>query len=144
MEPTEIKETALCEHCGKEVSFVLVEEEREVIYKGIKFKYPYVKAVCEACGQQVFPVSTGKVNYLAKIDAYKREVGLLSGEEIKAIRTKLGLSQKQFSKILGCGEKTITRYENGAIQDKVFDNFMRMLDLLSRRNLKKIITESLK
>ena len=63
-------------------------------------------------------------------DEYKKRVGLLTSKEIIAIRKKLNLTQEGLARIMGCGLKTITRYENGAIQDKVFDNFIRCLELM--------------
>lgn len=44
---------------------------------------------------------------------FRKEVETLDREEIKRIRSKFGLSQKVFSKLLGWGEVTIGRYERG-------------------------------
>lgn len=46
--------------------------------------------------------------------------------EIKEIRDSFGLSQKDFAILLGFGEKTITRYENGSIQDESHDIAIRL------------------
>ena len=48
--------------------------------------------------------------------------------EIKKIRKKYNLTQSAFSKLLGFGEKTITRYENGSIQDLAHDNLIRLMN----------------
>ena len=64
---------------------------------------------------------------LAKVyDAYRERNGLLSSAQIKAIRESYGLTQNLFAKLLGFGEKTITRYENGSIQDVAHDNLLKM------------------
>ena len=54
-------------------------------------------------------------------------LGLLSPSEIKAIRIKAGLTQTEISEILGVGEKTYTRWENGkSLQNKSSDNLIRI------------------
>jgi DNA-binding transcriptional regulator YiaG len=48
------------------------------------------------------------------IDRVKaRHMGLLTPEQIKSLRERLGLTQKQISELLQIGEKTWTRWENG-------------------------------
>lgn len=57
---------------------------------------------------------------------YRRINNLLTDYEIKQIREKYGLSQKDFAIILGFGEITITRYETKQIQDKAQDSVIRL------------------
>jgi putative zinc finger/helix-turn-helix YgiT family protein len=45
--------------------------------------------------------------------AFRREARLLTPEEIRQGREKLGLTQKQFAHLLGVGEATISRWETG-------------------------------
>ena len=47
--------------------------------------------------------------------------------EIKEIRTKRGMSQRQLAKFLDIGEKDITRYENGSVQTRSIDNMIRLV-----------------
>jgi transcriptional regulator with XRE-family HTH domain len=54
---------------------------------------------------------------------------LLLPEEIKAIREKYNLTQTAFAKILGFGEKTIARYENGSIQDEAQNNLIELANI---------------
>ncbi|MCR4605236.1 MAG: DUF4065 domain-containing protein [Eubacterium sp.] len=60
-------------------------------------------------------------------NAYRTKMGLLTSMEIVAIRRKYGLSQVDFSKLLGVGEVTITRYETKAIQDEPYDIMLRLV-----------------
>lgn len=121
------KEKGYCISCDKDVDYKIVNEKREANVRGVKFSYDYKRAVCNECGEQVFPVSVGKLNQISMFDTYKKRVGLLTSEEIIRIRKNRGLTQTQLANIIGCGLKTIARYENGAIQDKIFDNFIRMI-----------------
>ena len=42
-----------------------------------------------------------------------RHMGLMTQDEIKVLRIRLGLSQREISELLRCGEKSYTRWENG-------------------------------
>jgi DNA-binding transcriptional regulator YiaG len=42
-----------------------------------------------------------------------RYMGLLAAEDIRALRERHGLSQDQLSDLLGCGKKSLSRWENG-------------------------------
>lgn len=60
-------------------------------------------------------------------EAFRREARLLSPEEIRRGREKLGLTQKQFASLLGVGEATVSRWETGAqIQQRAMDRFLRL------------------
>lgn len=59
--------------------------------------------------------------------AFRHEARLLTPDEIRAGREKLGLTQKQFATLLGVGEATISRWETGAqIQQRAMDRFLRV------------------
>lgn len=48
-------------------------------------------------------------------------------EEIKQIRQQYGITQVDFSRVLGFGDKTIARYENGALQDTAPNNLILLM-----------------
>lgn len=49
----------------------------------------------------------------------------LSPEDIRSIREKYGLSRRAFSQLLGIGEASLARYENGAKPTKANANLIR-------------------
>ena len=124
------KEKAYCQSCDKDVDYYVKESTREGTIRGVTFKYSFIEAYCLSCNERVFPVSINKLNWIRELDEYKKNVGLLTSSEIIEIRNKLHLNQQGLAELMGCGLKTITRYENGAIQDRVFDNFIRCLELM--------------
>ena len=64
-----------------------------------------------------------------KIRAERSAAGFLTDEEIKEIRKKLGLTQRQMAETLGVGEKNFARYENLSVrQSRAMDNLLRILD----------------
>ena len=65
-------------------------------------------------------------NEMILFEAYKKESGLMTAEELKALRSKYGLSAVAFAKVLGLGEKNVTRYENGAVQSDSINRYFMM------------------
>ena len=122
-----MKETIYCLHCDEEKEYYLQKEKRVVNVKGDVFEVTLNVAYCAFCHEKVFPDSVGKENDLIVYDAYRKRHNLLTSEEIKAIRKKRNMSQRELAAFIKCGEKNIARYENGTIQDRVFDYLIRMV-----------------
>lgn len=66
-------------------------------------------------------------NLMNARNAYRVQHGLLTSDEIIAIRESYGLSQVDLARLLGWGEATISRYESKAIQDDAYDTMLRMI-----------------
>lgn len=97
-----------------------VKNENVVIEADVRY--------CAICGEELWDNEFDEANLKKAYELFKERNGLLSSDQIKSIRNKYDLSQSTFARLLGVGEKTITRYENGAIQDKVQDNIIRLMD----------------
>jgi len=118
-----------CPVCGAGVLEKKIRTET-FEYKGKTKKIPnYVTYACAECGEAVVDNATLKESGKVLKD-FQREVdGLLTGEQIKAVRTKLGLTQEQMAVIVGGGLKSLARYESGQVcQSKGMDNLLRILD----------------
>ncbi len=65
-----------------------------------------------------------------KIERAKaRHLGLMTGSDIKAMRERLKLPQKQLTALLRCGEKTLSHWENGHGHPTGLSNtILRLLD----------------
>jgi putative zinc finger/helix-turn-helix YgiT family protein len=78
---------------------------------------------CEACGELVF---SNRVDDLIT-QAFRAHLRLLSDEQIRIARKRLGLSQKELAERLGMAEATISRWETGALlQSRAMDNLLRV------------------
>ncbi len=56
-------------------------------------------------------------------------MGLLHGSEIKTLRKRLNLTQDKLSDLIGCGKKTLSRWENGrGLPTSTYNKFLRLLD----------------
>ncbi len=57
-----------------------------------------------------------------------RQLGLLTPEEIRAGRERLGLSQQEMAELLGLGGNSLSRWENGRVyQSRSTDTLLRLL-----------------
>ncbi|OPL14730.1 MAG: hypothetical protein AVO34_00945 [Firmicutes bacterium ML8_F2] len=118
-------DTKLCLSCMEAHQIQQVTVKEENIFKGKRVEY---QAKYEYCPNTDAYTATDEIidlNDISFKDAYRKAVGLLTSEEIIAIRNMYGVSQKDFSKILGWGSSTITRYENHQVQDSVHDDVLK-------------------
>lgn len=129
-----------CEYCNKFVNTHIKKCEDSVDVKGVPIKITADGSFCDECDRRLFDRDTDNNALLMAYREYRQQKGLLQPEEIKRIREKYGLTQISFSRLLGFGDKTITRYERGALQDEAPDTLIAsidspkaMLDILNKK-----------
>ncbi len=72
-------------------------------------------------------VTTASTELIQKTQA--RYMGLLAAGDIRALRERLGASQDQLSDILGCGKKSLSRWENGReYPSQLVNTLLRLLE----------------
>lgn len=98
---------------------------KEVSFRGRLIKYRPEHFVCRSCGLVADDWKLAASNQKALSDAYRRDAGLLSGEEIVEGRRKLGWNQEQLAKAANVGIASIKRWEGGLIQTKSMDAVLR-------------------
>ena len=84
-------------------------------------------AVCKACGSVLFNEELDSANLLLAQNEYRKKHKLLTPQEIISIREQYGLSQRSFAKLLDWGDKTIRRYEAGAVQSRAHNSLLLFL-----------------
>lgn len=110
-----------------------VEERKRlttIVIKGEEVTYEERFYFCANADEDENEFETGAMtndNLLNARNAYRKKRGLLTSEEIVAIRKTYGLSQVDLARLLGWGEATISRYESKAIQDESYDMMLRMV-----------------
>ena len=115
-----------CVECDREVDARIEHRDETMHIRGQKVSYDAEVATCPVCGSVVADSRAEGRNLAAAYSAYRSANGLLSPEEIRGIRQRYGMSLRDFSRFLGFGEQTISRYEAGALQDEAHDGMIRL------------------
>jgi putative zinc finger/helix-turn-helix YgiT family protein len=114
-----------CLDCGCE----MVETRDAIVekYKDESFAVEGVEHfVCPQCGEYSLTAAASRKLTKGLVSQYARLHGLLTPEEIVAIRNNLNLTQVEFQKMLGVSGVSVSRWETGrAQQSKPLDNLMR-------------------
>jgi len=117
-----------CPLCEKTHDIEIVERMTEFETKGEMVTFKETVYFCDQSGEVFTPSKVLNQNLLNIKDAYRVKVGLLTSSDIKSIRKKYELSQKELALILGWGEVTIQRYEKKKVQDVTYDNVLRLFN----------------
>ncbi|MCM1467137.1 MAG: DUF4065 domain-containing protein [Alistipes sp.] len=110
-----------------------VEERKSfatAMIKGEEVSYERRFYFCANADEEENEFESGSManeNLLNARNAYRVKCGLLTSDEIVAIRENYGLSQVDLARLLGWGEATISRYESKAIQDEAYDTMLRLI-----------------
>ncbi|MGB4659317.1 MAG: type II TA system antitoxin MqsA family protein [Mobilitalea sp.] len=119
-----------CPICNKVHSLEQRKRPTQSIVKDETVEQEEVYFLCRLSDEEeneFVPAGLMDKNLLRARDAYRQKKGLLTSDEILNIRSRYGLSQSDFSALLGWGDVTVTRYESKTIQDETYDNIMRMV-----------------
>jgi HTH-type transcriptional regulator/antitoxin MqsA len=84
---------------------------------------------CQATGESIHTGEDLKVSDAALKSLKIKAEKLLAPDEIKRIRTKLGLTQREAGEVIGGGPNAFQKYESGeTLVSKGMSNFLRTLD----------------
>ena len=122
------KGRALCDECGRG-HFATLVAPRRVPFRGVEYMVADAEyEQCDVCGYVYFThAQLAELQRKAATQA-RRDQGLLTPDEIKRLRAKLGLKQTELEMILDVSPKTVTRWERGVVfQNRTADKFMRLL-----------------
>lgn len=115
---------APCPSCGKVGFIQLCERAESIKVKGQTFGVKVESFVCSECECE-FEAGNGVDSLDLAYRMYRDANGLLQPEKLKAWRTNLGLKQAELALLLGWSTATVSRYENGALQDEAHDRAMQ-------------------
>jgi putative zinc finger/helix-turn-helix YgiT family protein len=119
---------AFCPNCEEytETTFGIEKEVYNV--RGEPIEIEAEVATCQKCREKKFDEERDSQNLEKAYSIYRDKHNLLLPDDIRSIREKYGLSQRALSRLLGWGEITVHRYENGAIQDNAHDKLLRLIE----------------
>jgi putative zinc finger/helix-turn-helix YgiT family protein len=126
----------LCPACGEGA---LTENGiiRECLtVRGEKIQVEAEGCACSSCGQR-FRRDMSPWDIAEDVFwQYRRSHGMLQPEEIRSFRLKMDMTQEELAGLLGCSRVTISRYENGALQEASHEALLRAaMDLSGFRKM---------
>jgi len=117
----------LCSLCG-EGHMTPRTENTVTEYKGQQGTVALQYTECDVCGSEIAGETDGRANKRAVLSYRKTVDGLLTGEEIRAIREKYQLTQAQAAKLFGGGPVAFSKYENDDVaHSEAMDNLLRLV-----------------
>lgn len=122
-----VSDDQLCPICGEgHVTDHVDQFESE--YKGQTAKLPLHYQMCDTCHSDFAGSAESKLNKRA-IMAFRKSVdGLLSGDEVQALRKQYGLTQNQAAKLFGGGPVAFSKYENDDVaHSESMDSLLRLV-----------------
>lgn len=117
---------SFCPHCETATEVRVVVATEDIIVRGETIAVACDYRKCNTCGGSFDRPDAPDVVAIA-FRQYRQRFGLLQAEEIRAFRTANDLTQHELCRLLGWGGATISRYENGALQDDAHDRTLRLL-----------------
>lgn len=105
-----------CPSCRRKrkISVIGKEETYDVFGEPVTI-FAHV-TTCSVCGEEILSIPHDDDNLRRAYAVYRGRHHFLTPEEIRSMREGYGLSQRQFSRLLGLDEKSVERYERGALQ----------------------------
>lgn len=116
-----------CDTCDGLTTCTMKKIKEVCIIKGVKITAKVIKIVCNDCNHYIDDYNIVKQNDIIINDKYRKKVKLLTSKKIKKIRDSYGMSQTEFSFLLGIKLNDIKKYEEGAIQTREIDQLIRKL-----------------
>ena len=117
----------LCPICGEghvTASVQMVEYE----YKGHRAELPSHYKQCDTCTSDFAGMAESKLNKRIVMAFRKQVEGLLTGDEITALRKQYQLTQAQAAKLFGGGPVAFSKYENDDVaQSEAMDTLLRLI-----------------
>jgi HTH-type transcriptional regulator / antitoxin MqsA len=118
--------TPVCPETGRP----MVRDTRPMTinYKGQSATIQMPGWYCDESGESIHTGEDMKVSDAA-LKELKNKIDLLNAQEVKRIRTKIGLTQREAGAIFGGGPNAFQKYEQGTVTvSKPMSNLLRLLE----------------
>jgi len=116
-----------CPVCEKKTVIERIDRKEKIWVRGKPIEVMAIYYKCSECGNEYLNTMDDNHPLESAYHKYREINNMLQPEEIKELRRSIGLTQEELSNLLGWGKATLSRYENGALQDKAHDNQLKML-----------------
>jgi len=116
-----------CGTCDTRRTGRVVERELELQVKDELIRFIPKIRICDECGGECYDEELEQALFIEAYDIYRRHHNLIMPQELKELRENYGLSQRSLAALLGWGEVTVHRYENGSLPDEAHNQLLHLL-----------------
>jgi putative zinc finger/helix-turn-helix YgiT family protein len=116
-----------CPYCEESHNAEIVKISETLNVRGVDISTDAELTQCSHCHKQFATEQQEKQNFERAYQKYRTLKGVLLPSEIRDIRILYGFTQAELSRLLGWGEITVHRYENGALPDAAHNNTISLL-----------------
>ena len=129
-----------CPTCEKVTDLEEISKEVSFTVRGEEIKLNRNVMHCYTCGDDFEDASSDNDPLPIVYAEYRKRKNYLTPQEISGFRKKYDLSQKELSDLVGIGTATLSRYENGSLQEESHDKLLQYV--FRADNLKRLIKSS--
>lgn len=115
----------LCPACGAEALSENGIVRECLTVRGEEIRVEAEGCACSSCGQRFRGDMTPWDVADDVFRQYRKRHGMLQPEDIRSFRLKMDMTQEELAGLVGCSRVTISRYENGALQEASHENLLR-------------------
>ncbi len=117
----------VCPECGKTSEWETITRPEEFEIKGEIITVENQILLCPECKAEFEDMNSEIDPYNLAYEEYRRRKGMIHPAQLVLFRKKYDLTQKELSELLGFGAVTLSRYENGALQDEAHDQLIQFV-----------------
>ena len=121
------KINGICPYCMGNRQLLLKDKVEILPFRTEKFKIKCQVLQCNTCKEEFNNDDYPDTSLTQVYECFREKHKIVSADEIKSFRTKIGITQGELSLILGWGKITISRYEAGAIPDVGHSRYLKMV-----------------
>ena len=115
-----------CPYCNSEQEYY-IDKRKLKEYKGDDVNVEENVPICKKCGNELVINNIEDENLKRIYNKYREIKNIITPSEIKNLRNKYDISQRELTAILDFGEMTINRYENGSLPSKSQSDYLRLI-----------------
>lgn len=116
----------VCPNCERVRELTRVERTEEIEVRGELIPVELAFLRCSECGEEFRDASSSQDPLEVAYREYRRRHDMVQPESLRALRARYDLTQRQLADLLGWGVATVSRYENGALQDDAHDRMLKL------------------
>ena len=115
-----------CPYCNSEQEYY-IDKRIFKKYKGVDVNVEENVPICKKCKNELIINTIEDENLKRIYNKYRSIKNIITPSEIKDLRNKYDISQRELTAILDFGKMTINRYENGSLPSKSHSDYLKLI-----------------